>query len=198
LSWDGSALAACEIVRPPVRPVANSARELYHFNVRTVDDCGILVCEKTGRWAIALRRALAMPSRLCETRSWAACWREVSARSDAIVAVEVLPGNVEAACQRLVDLTQRFPQVRVIVMADRSLRSAEWLFREAGAVHVLFAPDQWHRLRPMFRRFIDHLPPSPTPFREQVWASLPWARYATEAFQTNVLTKGSENGQRPA
>ena len=156
------------------------------------------MCERTGCWAAALRRALALPLRLCETRSWAACLRELPARSAAIVALEVLPESAETACQRLVELTPRFPQVRAIVMADRSLRPAEWLLREAGAVHVLFAPDQWRRLRPVLRRFIDHLPPSPATFREQVWASLPWPRYATEVSPTNTDMKGIEHGQRPA
>jgi hypothetical protein len=114
-----------------------------------------------------------------------------------MVALEVLPENAEAACQRLADLTRQSPHVRVIVMADRGVRQAEWVLREAGAVHVLFSPDQWVRLRPLFRRFFDQLPASQTTFREHVWSSLPWPRHATDVSEKSVITKGSVNGQRP-
>jgi hypothetical protein len=162
-----------------------------------MNDCEIIVCEKTGRWAAALRRALGFSSGLCETRSWAACLREVRARPAALVALEVLPENAEAACQRLVELTWQSPHVSAIVMADRSLSQSEWLLREAGAVHVLFSPDEWSRLRLLFRKFTDQLPASRTTFREHVWSSLPWPRHTTNVSEKSVIKKGSENGQRP-
>ena len=163
-----------------------------------MEDCGIIVCERTGRWAASLRRALDLQSGLCETRSWAACLREVQARTAALVALEILPETAEAACQQVASLAHRRGRVRVIAMADRTLRPSEWLLREAGAVHVLYAPDEWARLRPLFRRFRDQLPPSQKTFREQVWSNLPWPRLATtDGSQPSDLKKGSENGSRP-
>jgi len=144
-----------------------------------MNECGIVVCEKTGRWAVAIRRALGGATGLGETRSWTACLREARSRPGALVAVEITPENAEAACLRLTELSLNSPQISVIVLADRRLRPTEWVFREAGAVSVLFSPDELVRLRPLWQRFVDRLPVVQTPFREQVWSRLPWTQYAT-------------------
>lgn len=123
--------------------------------------------------------------------------REVQGRPAALIALEVLPENAEAACRRLAELTRQSPHVSAIVMADRSLSQSEWLLREAGAVHVLCSPNEWPRLRLLFRRFRDQSPASRTTFREHVWSSLPWARHATDVSEKSVIKKGSENGRRP-
>ncbi len=142
-------------------------------------DFSIVVCEKTGSWAAAIRRVLRPASGLVETRSWQACWQEVRSRTAALVALEVLPENAESVCRRLAEWTGRFRQVHVILLADRSLQRAEWLLREAGAAHVLFSPRDIVRLRPMLDRFLVQIPPSRITFREHVWSQLPWARHAS-------------------
>jgi hypothetical protein len=104
--------------------------------------------------------------------------REVQARPAALVALEISQENVAVACGRLADLTQRFPRVRVILLADRKLRAVEWLLREAGAVEVLFSLGDLPRLQPVLRRFWDQMPRSQTSFRDQIWSRLPWPRHA--------------------
>jgi len=145
---------------------------------RDMNDQDLVVCERTGTWAAAMRRALGLLSGPCETRSWAACLREVRARSAALVALEISPENAEAACGRIADFTQRFPRVRVVLLADRKLRPVEWLLREAGAVDVLFSLCDVPRLQPVLRRFGEQMPSSRPGFREQVWSRLPWPRHA--------------------
>ena len=58
----------------------------------------------------------------------------------------------------LADLTQRFPRVRVVLLADRKLKPVEWLLREAGAVDVLFSLGDLPRLQPVLRRFWEQMP----------------------------------------
>lgn len=139
-----------------------------------MNESSVVVCEKTGRWAAAIRRVLGPAPGLCETRSWPACRQELRTRTAALVAVEVLPDNAEAVCRRLAELTKRSRHVQAILLADRSLRKIEWLLREAGAVHVLFSPGEIIRLRPVWERFRAQIPPVRTTFREQVWSRLPW------------------------
>ena len=126
-----------------------------------------------------MRRALGLLSGPRETRSWAACLREVQARPAALVALEISPENAEAACGRVAHVTQRFPRVRVVLLADRKLRPFEWLLREAGAVEVLFSLGDLPRLQPLLRRFCDQMPSSQTDFRDRIWSRLPWPRHAS-------------------
>ena len=144
-----------------------------------MDDFSVVVCEKTGKWAAAIRRVLRPESGLCETRSWPACLRELQTRTAALVALEVLPENAEAVCRRVAELTRRSRHVHAVLLADRSVKPLEWLLREAGAVHVLFSPREIIRLRPVWERFWAQIPPSQLAFREHVWSRLPWARHAS-------------------
>ena len=144
-----------------------------------MNERSVVVYEKTGKWAAAIRRVLRPESGLCETRSWPACLQELRARTAALVAVEVLPDNAEAVCRRLAELAKRSRHVHAILLADRSLQKVEWLLREAGAVHVLFSPRDIVRIRPMWERFGAQIPPSRMTFREHVWSRLPWARRAS-------------------
>jgi hypothetical protein len=152
---------------------------------RDMNDQDFVVCERTGTWAAALRRALGLPSAPCETRSWAACLREVQARPAALVALEISPENAEAMCGRVAELTKRFPHVRVVLLADRKLKPVEWLLREAGAVDVLFSLGDLPRLRPVLRRFGVQMPSRRPGFRDQVWSRLPWPRHARPAAPTS-------------
>lgn len=139
----------------------------------------VIVCERSGLWATAMRRALLLSSELCETRSWAACKREIQTRSAALVALEVSPENAEAACGRLIRLAHQFPRVRAVLLADRKLRHVEWLLREAGALDVVYAFSDLPRLRTVLARFREQAPCTPPGFRDAVQARLPWRQHAT-------------------
>ncbi|NLF69976.1 MAG: hypothetical protein GX575_13095 [Candidatus Anammoximicrobium sp.] len=144
-----------------------------------MNESSIVVCEKTGKWAAAIRRVLRPACGVCETRSWPACLRELQIRTTALAAVEVLPESAESVCRRLAEFHGRFRPWHVILLADRSLQGVEWLLREAGAAHVLFAPRDIVRLRPVWERFLAQIPPSHATFREHVRSQLPWARQAS-------------------
>lgn len=136
----------------------------------------VIVCEKTGQWAVALRRWLApLGHRVYETRSWAACWDELARSPASLLALELLPQNDETLLKRLVELTRCFPQARALVVGERGLERYEWAVREAGATHVVFGPQ---RLSAAARLIARHLALAPQPqltLRETVWRRLPWS-----------------------
>jgi hypothetical protein len=136
----------------------------------------LVVCERTGRWAVVLRRELAEAGvRVWETRSLADCWQELAAAPGSFLVVELRPDNAEGLLGRMVWLPREFPLARVAVVAARGLAGHEWLMREAGAVHMTCSP---RRLGPLAEIALRHLAGIPAPQQTMVariWSSLPWA-----------------------
>ena len=135
----------------------------------------VIVCEQTGRWAVALGRQLG-PSgpRLHQTRSLAECWEMLAGATASFVIVEASRANFEALLDRVARSGRQYPLARVAVVADRGLAAAEWLLREAGAACFVTSP---RRLRPLAQVACRHLAQAPRPprtFTQQVWAELPW------------------------
>jgi hypothetical protein len=142
------------------------------------DRARLIVCERTGQWAVALRRELVRLGkagvRFRETRSVGECWRLLYDDRASFMVVEVTPSNVQAVLERLAELERDFPAVRVAVVVDWAFRFAEPILREAGAVHFVDSP---RRLKPLAEIACRHLDRAPKPklgLVEQVWADLPW------------------------
>lgn len=136
---------------------------------------GVIVCERDGHWAVALRRELPRRGvRVHETRSLPECWDMLDARPASFLVAELTRTNATALLDRVARLPRDFPLARLAVVAARSLERWEWLMREAGAVHFAVSP---RRLRPLARVASHHLEQVPKPQRtltERIWASLPW------------------------
>ena len=145
-------------------PAANAAR--------------LIVCERTGRWAVALRRELdGMGVRAYETRSLAECFDELAQSPAGLAVVELTAAGVTALLRRLAQWQRDFPLARMAVVADRSLAGCEWLLREAGAVHFTCSPRQLGPLARLVRRHLAKAPSAPpASLSEQIWASLPWGK----------------------
>ncbi len=137
-----------------------------------------IVCERTARWAIALRRPLQrLGVRVYETRCLDDCWREVGAHAASMVGVEVTRANLASVVPWLARLGQTFPRARAIACAHRGLEPAQWLLREAGAVHVAFSPRD---ITPLVRLILRHLDAAPTgqdTVRQRIWQRLPWSEW---------------------
>ena len=137
----------------------------------------IIVCEKTGQWAIALRRLLAPGGhRVQETRSWPECWAELARHPASLLVAEMTAQNVELMLERLTDLPRRFRQARAVVVGDRDLARYEWAVRTAGAAHVVFTPRELPRTARLIVRHLALAPPPELSLREAVWQRLPWRR----------------------
>jgi DNA-binding response OmpR family regulator len=139
-------------------------------------DARVIVCEKTGRWATALRRAFhGLQLRVVETRSLAECWRELEQSPASLVALEFVAGNRETLLRRLLDLRSRYRRAQAIVLAERGLEPLEWVLREAGAVDVVFSPRSLAPTARLAQRYVQSVPPADIDIREAVWRRLPFA-----------------------
>ncbi|MGA2065285.1 MAG: hypothetical protein ABSG86_09955 [Thermoguttaceae bacterium] len=140
-----------------------------------MDHGRLIVCERSGQWAAALRRELADAGlRVWETRSLADAWEALAATPAAFLVLELLGANAEPLLGRMAWLGRDFPRSRAAVVASRRLAAYESLAREAGAVH--FACSLRH-LAPLARMIVRHLaelPPPQQTLLERIWASLPW------------------------
>ena len=101
----------------------------------------LILLERTGGWAGALRRELGeRPVRLVETRSFDECWQQLAAAPAALVAWELTAANLPQMVRSLLRLDRDFPGAAAIVMAERRLAAAQGLLREAGALHFVTSP----------------------------------------------------------
>jgi hypothetical protein len=132
----------------------------------------LIVCERTGRWAVALRRELA-GVRVWETRSLADCRDELVENPASFAIVELGP-NLRGLLHFLASQPRRFPGARLAVVADRTQADYEWLMREAGAVHFLCSPRQVVLLVRLACRHLAQVPPPQQSLADRIWSSLPW------------------------
>jgi ActR/RegA family two-component response regulator len=135
----------------------------------------LIVCERRGRWAAALRRELAEAGvRVWETRTLADCRDELVANPASFAVVE-LGTNLNGLLRLLARWPRRFPLARLAVVADRAQAGYEWLLREAGAVHFLSSPREVAVLARLACRHLAEMPPPQQTLAERIWAGLPWA-----------------------
>ena len=138
----------------------------------------LVVCERNGRWAVALRRQLPEPRvRVFQTRSLPECWEMLVPWPASLLVVEATRTNVGDLVERMGALGRRFPLARVAVVAERGLADCQWLLREAGAVYFTESP---RRLAPLADLAVRHLAAAPQRalgLQERIWASLPWGAW---------------------
>ena len=135
-----------------------------------------ILCERTGKWVVALRRALsASGPRVFETRHLDDCWKEVVACPASMVAVEVTAANLPHVTTWLRQFSHRFCHAQAVVLGARGLESSEWLLREMGAVHVVFSPRDMTSLIRVVRRHVAGHPAGERSPRQLVWQRMPWA-----------------------
>lgn len=135
----------------------------------------LIVCERSGRWAVALRRELGeVECRLEETRVLADCWDRLAEHPASIVVLELSAGNAAALVDGLGRCERQFPGARVAVVAVGELQPYEWLVREAGAVHFVTSPRQLGPLAAVARRHWSQTPEPRRSLAERIWAGLPW------------------------
>ena len=97
----------------------------------------LIVCERTGRWAVALRRELAASGvRVWETRTLAGCHEELSQSPASFVVIEATD-DLSGLLRFMVRQSRDFPAARLAVVADPARCGCEWPVREAGAVHFV-------------------------------------------------------------
>jgi hypothetical protein len=142
-----------------------------------------IVCERTSRWAAALRLALtdgdAAP-RLHELRQLAELDAEMAARPTALVAIEVHHGNFASVLEWLSRPCIHQQGARFAALIDRSLASDSdsvvGALLEAGAVAIALAPRRLEDVLALERypAKAAGITGSGDPLVDRLWASLPW------------------------
>lgn len=134
-----------------------------------------IVCERSGRWAIGLRREAGVSGiRLYETRSLADAWSMLEQFPGSFLVAELTQANVQSLLDRMAGLRRAYPLARIAVVAERSLADYEWLAREAGAVWFAASPRE---LAPIAAIAARHMRLAPAPagdFVQEIWDALPW------------------------
>ena len=134
-----------------------------------------VVCERSGAWAVALRReAASQELRLYETRSLADAWAVLDRSPATFLVVELTDANAESLVERVAGMERRFPHARAAVVAERSLARYEWLVREAGAVWFAVSPRDLRPIVALASRHLQRAPCPPRDLAQQFWSSLPW------------------------
>jgi len=142
-----------------------------------------LVCERTSRWASALRMSFSasnMPIRLREIRHLGELEPELAERPTCLAAIEFDRANFADALRRLPIIRQKFSRVRCVALLDRSLAEdfadVRDVVVEAGAAAVAASPRRLDAILALGERHAAtaETPAENMPLVAQVWASLPW------------------------
>ncbi len=135
----------------------------------------LVVCETSGRWAVALRRELASAVRILETRSVDHCWQALADAPASAAIVELTGANADTLLGRMLRLGRDLPLCRVAVVADRKLAGYQSLMREAGAVDFVASPRRLGPLANLACRHLDRAPEHQQGLLRQIWSNLPWS-----------------------
>ncbi len=146
-----------------------------------------ILCEKSGRWATALRSALGKQTVvLTEARSLVQCAQALQTAPSALVAIEVTAATLEAMIEFLIRASRSYPAARIVALLDSELDSAQPPLREAGAVDVLLTIREAPVLARLAVRHAALAPRQELGLRETVAQRLPWQRFQTADFAAQV------------
>jgi hypothetical protein len=135
----------------------------------------VIVCERTSRWATAIRRHLPREVRLVQTRALVECATELATAPASLAAVALTRANLGAVLDFVDSVSRAYSRARVIILADRGLEACEGLLCEAGAIHFSVSPRELAGLDRTIRNHFGRLSVPQAGFAETVWDSLPWS-----------------------
>jgi hypothetical protein len=141
----------------------------------------LIVCERTGQWAAAFRRELAMPRGaasvvpLHESRGLADCASLLEHWPGSLAAVEVTKDYFAAALDWTADMVARYPAARIVILSRLEVVAAEWVLREAGAVHIVRSPRHVKSVTQLAVKQLAQAPRVEQSYVEAIMASLPWS-----------------------
>jgi hypothetical protein len=137
----------------------------------------LVVCERTGRWALALRGELAGAGlRVWETRSPEDCGSVLVESPASFVVLELSEKKIEEILDFTRNWQAEFPLFRFAIVADRDLAPYKWLLHEAGAAEFICSVRKTGALARMACRHLAQVPSLPQSLTERIWANLPWGR----------------------
>jgi hypothetical protein len=137
----------------------------------------LVVCERTGRWALAVRRELADTGiRVWETRSLEDCASVLGESPASFLVLELSEMKIEETLDFARNWQAEFPLFRFAIVADRDLAPYKWLMHESGAAEFFCSVRKSGALARTACRHLAQVPSLPQSLSERIWANLPWGR----------------------
>lgn len=135
----------------------------------------LIIFERTGRWAVGLRRHLADAALVIrEVRSQAHCLEALAESQASLVGIELSAETVSQVVNFVQLVSELYPRSRVFVVGPSATQCFDGIVREAGAVHAIFSPLQLRQLARLVERFLAAAEIRDRTFREAVFDRLPW------------------------
>src|SRR6185503_13444690 len=139
----------------------------------------LIVCEKTSRWAVALRQVLrGRPPQIIETCSLTSSMSALAAAPASFVVLDVRENKIATALEWLDQAGRRFSLARLVVALRPEMAVTEVLFREAGAIDVLFATQQAASVARQAQRQLGQIPAEQLNLCQWLAERMPWPAYA--------------------
>ncbi|MGD0383600.1 MAG: hypothetical protein ABSA77_08775 [Thermoguttaceae bacterium] len=137
----------------------------------------LVVCERTGRWAAALRGELSGAGlRVWETRSLTDCGTLLAESPASFAVLELSEKKIGEILDFIRNWQADFPLFCFAVVADRNLAYYKWFMHEAGAADFICSVRKIGAVARTACRHLAHAPPLPQSLTERIWANLPWGR----------------------
>jgi hypothetical protein len=137
----------------------------------------LVVCERTGNWAAALRRELGDTGiRVWETRLPEDCGAMLSAAPSSFAVLELNEDKIRGLLDSITSWREQFPLFRFAVVANRNLDSYQWLMREAGAADFISSLRKVDTLSQTACKHLAQMPAMPQILTERIWSNLPWGK----------------------
>lgn len=133
-------------------------------------------CEQRSRWAAWTGRHADLRS--YEVQSLDECWDHLRAAPASLIVVELTSCPIKPMIEFLVQVRERNPDGRVMVVGSRADCRFEWLLREAGAVAAFFDPRSAEWLARQAERHFASVPRDGESVEQQIIDRLPWGDFA--------------------
>lgn len=155
-----------------------------------------LVFERTGAWAMALRRELAdTGTRLVETRTWDQFIAELAAAPASVACLESVGLRPDEWVRRLARLHDDFPFSRVVMFAEGGACEDELVWRDLGVVEVVRSRRDLAATCLIVRRHVRSAAADES-MRARLFRRLPWAD-ASEDVDDGQQNLGDVRGHSP-
>ncbi|MGW8257607.1 MAG: hypothetical protein ACWGMZ_08990 [Thermoguttaceae bacterium] len=138
----------------------------------------LLVSERKGRWAAALRRELSETGvRVWETGTYADCGTQLAQSTASFLVLELNETKIRELLHYILAWQQEFPAFRFAVVSDHALQDYHWFMREIGAADFVSRQAKIGALAETICRHLALAPRLSQSLTERIWTNLPWGSY---------------------
>ncbi len=134
----------------------------------------VILCERTGTWATAVRRYLRDDVAVSQVGSLAECREQANGLPACLLVVELTAQNLAELLGLIDEVAGGPPSARLLVLARDELIELAPLLREAGATHVFDSPRRLEGLRPIVMNHFRATQSRQTDVFQRIWDTLPW------------------------